>query len=111
LAEFFLGGDFQLTETAANTLKHHTWPGNVRELKNIMQRASLLAKGKQIDETVLGLQVELPQKRDSNSDEVTAEGIKLAIAQAGGVISEASKILGLSRSALYRRMKKFEIEG
>ena len=110
LAEFFLGSEFQLTEQASQVLKHYTWPGNIRELKNVMQRASLLASDQVIDENTLGLEVELPDTIGTPSnDEVTAQDIKLAISNSGGVISEAAKLLGLSRSALYRRMKKFEI--
>lgn len=110
LAEFFLGDNFQLSEMASQTLKHYAWPGNIRELKNVMQRASLLATNKLIDSDVLGLEVELPHatSRTSNED-VTENEIKTAISNASGVISEAAKQLGLSRSALYRRMKKFEI--
>lgn len=111
LAEFFLGDNFQLTETAAQVLKHYAWPGNIRELKNVMQRASLLASDKLIDESVLGITVDLPESIGQKNDEVTAKDITSAIHQASGVISEAAKLLGLSRSALYRRMKKFEIEG
>jgi DNA-binding NtrC family response regulator len=110
LAEFFLGNEFILTETASQILKHYAWPGNIRELKNVMQRASLLSKDKLIDSDVLGLNVELPQALLSTSNEdVTENDIKNAINNASGVISEAAKQLGLSRSALYRRMKKFEI--
>lgn len=109
LAEFFLGDTFQLTEVAAKVLKHYSWPGNIRELKNVMQRASLLAKNHLIDETVLGLTVDLPEPLITNNEELSAQDIKNAITQASGVISEAAKMLGLSRSALYRRMKKFEI--
>jgi transcriptional regulator of acetoin/glycerol metabolism len=75
-----------------------------------MQRASLLATDKLIDSDVLGLEVELPHAVSSASNEdVTEIEIKAAISNASGVISEAAKQLGLSRSALYRRMKKFEI--
>lgn len=110
LAEFFLGKEFQLTETASQTLKYYAWPGNIRELKNVMQRAKLLSADKLINSDVLGLDVELPQTISSmNNEEVTENDIKLAISNASGVISEAAKQLGLSRSALYRRMKKFEI--
>jgi len=110
LAEFFLGSDFQLTDVASQTLKHYAWPGNIRELKNVMQRASLLANNKLIDSDVLGLEVELPSTVSaSNNVEITEDEIRNAISNASGVISEAAKLLGLSRSALYRRMKKFEI--
>ena len=109
LAEHFLGEGFQLTERASQTLKLHTWPGNIRELKNVMQRAALLSPNKEIDAPALGLNVDLPQV-SASQEELTAERIISAIKQSSGVISEAAKSLGLSRSALYRRMRKFEID-
>jgi len=109
LAEHFLGDNFQLTEMAAQMLKYYPWPGNIRELKNVMQRASLLANNNLIDENVLALPVEIPEKIRPSGEEVTAQDIQSAISKASGVISEAAKLLGLSRSALYRRMKKFEL--
>ncbi len=113
LAEHFLGEQFQLTERACLTLKYYAWPGNIRELKNVMQRSSLLARDNIIDEKILALNVELPDSVSSavNTDALTVDDINRAIADASGVISEAAKLLGLSRSALYRRMKKFEIVG
>ncbi|WP_448547097.1 sigma-54-dependent transcriptional regulator [Thalassotalea fusca] len=109
LAKFFLGDGYQLTERANRTLKQHKWPGNIRELKNVMQRAALLSLDKVIDAPALGLDIVLPEETAA-SEEVTAERIISAIQQSSGVISEAAKTLGLSRSALYRRMRKFEIE-
>jgi len=110
LAELFLGEKFQLTEMASQTLKYYAWPGNIRELKNVMQRASLLATNELIDADVLGIEVELPDTRVQKGNEEVTEGeINTALDNASGVVSEAAKQLGLSRSALYRRMKKFEI--
>jgi DNA-binding NtrC family response regulator len=111
LAEFFLGDGFSLTETASLVLKHYSWPGNIRELKNVMQRASLLAANNIIDEKILALNVTLPEaaNQENNINALTKADINQAISDANGVISEAAKLLGLSRSALYRRMKKFEI--
>ncbi|MCJ8318027.1 MAG: sigma-54 dependent transcriptional regulator [Colwellia sp.] len=110
LAELFLANQFQLTEMASQTLKHYAWPGNIRELKNVMQRASLLATDKLIDCDVLGIEVDLPNTMmQKGNDEVTEGEINAALDNASGVVSEAAKQLGLSRSALYRRMKKFEI--
>ncbi|GLX78349.1 sigma-54-dependent Fis family transcriptional regulator [Thalassotalea insulae] len=109
LAEHFLGESFSLTEQAAQVLKYYPWPGNIRELKNVMQRAALLAQDNLVSADVLGLDVVVPELV-SRDEELTAQDITQAISDAGGVISEAAKQLGLSRSALYRRMKKFEID-
>lgn len=109
LAELFLDGQKQLSEEAVAVLKAHDWPGNIRELKNVMQRALLLSHETQIGAEHLGLEVTLPAFT-ATGEEVNCEDIQTAIKDAGGVISEAAKLLGLSRSALYRRMKKYGIE-
>lgn len=108
LANLFLQQGCQISEQAVQVLKLYEWPGNVRELKNVMQRAQLLCGYQTIEPQHLGLNVEIPQTLDVI--EVTGETIKEAIEEAGGVISDAAKALGLSRSALYRRMKKFGID-
>lgn len=110
LAKHFLSEDLQLTEAASEVLKIHDWPGNIRELKNVMQRAALLAQDKLITPEVLGLNIEVPASKEEKQS-LNGDDIVQAINNAGGVISEAAKNLGLSRSALYRRMKKFNIEG
>lgn len=111
LAEHFLGSQFQLTKQASLMLTHYDWPGNIRELKNVMQRASLLATDNVINDKLLALKVKIPEQivAPSTNEVLTVEDINQAISDAGGIISEAAKRLGLSRSALYRRMKKFQI--
>lgn len=109
LAHHFLPEEFHLTEDAIETLKAYEWPGNIRELKNVMQRASLLAQDKLIKPDVLGLPITLVAQTQA-TESLNEQDIREAISQASGVISEAAKNLGLSRSALYRRMKKFNIE-
>lgn len=111
LAELFLAGKASLSEEASMALKQYHWPGNVRELKNVMQRAALLCQNQLIQVADLGL--ELPQLLKSEAakdDEINANDIRRAIDEAGGVISDAARLLGLGRSALYRRMKKFGID-
>jgi len=110
LAEYFLAEGKYLSEQAARALKQYNWPGNIRELKNTMQRASLLSRDNEVAAQSLGLDIDVPEPA-RDCEELTAEDIKKAISQAGGVISDAAKSLGLSRSALYRRMKKFDIAG
>jgi transcriptional regulator of acetoin/glycerol metabolism len=57
----------------------------------------------------LGIEIKHTAKLALKED-VTEQDVKAAIKSSGGVISDAAKALGLSRSALYRRMKKFNIQ-
>ncbi|MCC2605189.1 sigma-54-dependent transcriptional regulator [Planctobacterium marinum] len=111
LAELFLANKATLSEEAVMALKQYHWPGNVREVKNVMQRAALLCQNQLIKVSDLGLELQQPLKIDaSKDDEINANDIRRAIDEAGGVISDAARLLGLGRSALYRRMKKFGID-
>lgn len=111
LALYFLNGEFELSSQAAQKLNLYTWPGNVRELQNIIKRAMLITDGAIISQDDIDIPVELIEhiEHKQNVEEATKPEIIEALALCGGVVSMAAKSLGLSRSALYRRMKKFEI--
>jgi DNA-binding NtrC family response regulator len=106
LAEHFLTGGKTLDAGAARALRRHDWPGNVRELKNVMQRASLLAKGKAITAADLGLPPAPPAEPEPAVDK---QAIEAALAKHAGVVAQAAADLGLSRQALYRRMERLGI--
>lgn len=108
LAGWFGGDDFQLTEEAKTVLRSYDWPGNVRELQNTIKRAKLLSQGAVIEAQHLGIKADAAVARQQT--EVNAEDIRRALQQSGGVISDAARTLGLSRSAFYRRVKKFDID-
>jgi len=93
---------------AIEALHAHTWPGNVRELDHAVERAVLLASGDVVRAGDLAL--EAPASGSSRLEEMTLEEvervlIQKALARFGGNVSQAAKTLGLSRSALYRRLK------
>jgi len=97
---------------AMQLLLDHSWPGNVRELDHAVERAVLLTEGPQVRASDLGLR----PARDSSLrlDEMSIEEvervlIQKALARYGGNVSHASKALGLSRSALYRRLQKYSL--
>ncbi len=84
----------------------HSWPGNVRELEHVIERATLLAAGDEIDAHDLALR---PTAAPPRLEEMTLEHverylIERALAAQGGNVSEAARTLGLSRSAMYRRL-------
>jgi DNA-binding NtrC family response regulator len=108
LAGWFSGSDYSLNDEAKNVLRQYDWPGNVRELHNTIKRAKLLAPDSELTAEHLGLVVSEPAPR--RSVEVEADDILRALNQSEGVVSDAARILGLSRSAFYRRVKKFDID-
>jgi DNA-binding NtrC family response regulator len=106
LARHFLGEGKSLDASAQNALLRHAWPGNVRELKNVMQRASLLARGETIGAADLALPADTAPASEAVIDKATIED---ALARYRGVVAQAAAELGLSRQALYRRMERLGI--
>ncbi len=95
---------------ALESLLEYAWPGNVRELEHTVERAVLLVRGETIHSSDLGLRMATdgPARLEAMSlEEVEGFLIKKALARYQGNISEAAEALGLSRSALYRRLEKY----
>jgi DNA-binding NtrC family response regulator len=95
---------------AMQTLVEYSWPGNVRELEHAVERAVLMAQGESVRSSDLGLRT--GREGASRVDEMSLEDvecllIKKALARYEGNVSAAADALGLSRSALYRRLKKY----
>jgi DNA-binding NtrC family response regulator len=99
--------------SATDALRAYHWPGNVRELDHVVQRAVLLARSDEVRAADLGLQPAPvsgePRLEEMGLEEVERLLIQKALKRFGGNVSQAAEALGLSRSALYRRMQKFEI--
>jgi DNA-binding NtrC family response regulator len=96
---------------AMQALLDHQWPGNVRELDHVVERAVLMAQGNVIHAGDLGLRREGDgggRLDEMSLEEVEAFLIKKAMARYGNV-SHAAKALGLSRSALYRRLERYRL--
>ncbi len=96
---------------ALQVLMDHRWPGNVRELDHAIERAVLMAPGSIVRASDLGLRVDgmAPGRLDDMSlEEVEAFLVKKAMARHGNV-SQAARALGLSRSALYRRLERYKL--
>lgn len=95
---------------AMQALTDHPWPGNVRELDHSIERAVLMAQGTIVKASDLGLyqSSESSMRLDDMSlEEVECYLIKKTLARFDGNVSKAAEALGLSRSALYRRLEKF----
>ena len=95
---------------AMQTLLDHAWPGNVRELDHSVERAVLMAQDDVVKGRDLGLRAPkdaVARIEDMSLEEVEGFLIKKALARYDGNVSQAAKALGLSRSALYRRLQRF----
>jgi len=95
------------------SLLEHSWPGNIRELDHAIERAVLLSQGELVRAGDLGLRSSLhgtaPRIEDLTLEEVEKLVIQKALTRFDGNVSQAAKALGLSRSALYRRLETHEI--
>ena len=103
--------------SAVEALHAHRWPGNVRELQHVLERAVLLCRGDAIVAADLGL--EAPSRLANHAPGATAgvatlnleqnerELIRRALDSSAGNVVEAARLLGLSRSGLYRRLQRY----
>jgi DNA-binding NtrC family response regulator len=97
-------------DAALDALLAHSWPGNVRELDHAIERGVLLAAGERVRATDLALQPVRGgsmQLDDLPLEEVERVLIQKALARYSGNVSHAAQALGLSRSAMYRRLEKY----
>ena len=92
---------------AMQAMLDHPWPGNIRELDHVIERAVLMPPGPAIRASDLGLRIADRGARleDMSLEEAEAFLIRKALARHEGNVSHAAKALGLSRSALYRRLQ------
>jgi DNA-binding NtrC family response regulator len=95
---------------ALQLMLEHPWQGNVRELNHVIERAVLMAQDSQIKPVDLALRSGREgsaRMEDMSIEEVEAFLIKKALARHNGNVSHAANALGLSRSALYRRLQRY----
>ena len=97
---------------ALDAMVRHPWPGNVRELRHVVERAVLLARGDAVSPADLALgmgDAGGEPLEDMTLSDAEQWLIKRALDQAGGNVSDAAKRLGVSRSALYRRLQRHDL--
>src|SRR5258706_526293 len=96
--------------SALRALTEHAWPGNVRELDHSVERAVLMTHGPEMKTEDLGLRAGGEREKpvdDMSLEEVECFLIKKALGRFDGNVSRAAEALGLSRSALYRRLQRY----
>jgi len=98
--------------SALQKMLDHPWPGNVRELDHVIERAVLMSPGNIVTAFDLALEPTPDARLSARLEEMSLEDaerllIKKALARFEGNANRAAEALGLSRSALYRRLQKY----
>jgi two-component system response regulator AtoC len=127
LAKLFIDGNNKelgknitgIVESASEYLLNYQWPGNVRELKNIIERAMILSNGNEILPDHLPIELRRGQMdgagdRTSDTEDLALESveqkhIKDVLMMMDGNKSKAARMLGISRSTLREKLKKYSI--
>jgi len=122
LAEIFLAAiaaefprpPLRLSPAGLRKLQTYNWPGNVRELKNVLERAALLAKGDELEPDDFVFQRRRTTEISAvvpTTDLVESEKvlIRRALDDAGGRVARAAEALGISRSSLYQKLRRYGI--
>jgi transcriptional regulator of acetoin/glycerol metabolism len=116
LARYFLneaagkaGRTLSIDDGAMQALIEYAWPGNVRELKSLMERLAVLADGPIVNREALARwgPGNICGEKENNPER---EKLLKIIKETGGNITKAAEILGVNRTTIYRRVKKYEID-
>jgi len=101
----------RLADGARDALLAHSWPGNVRELRNVLERAAILSEDGVIARHDLSLQVQTASATVPNDLAVLeCQTIENVLRQTQWNKSKAAKELGLTRTQLYVRLRKYGLE-
>ena len=103
----------RLSPEAEAALASRSWPGNIRQLRNVLERAALLSGQSVLQPADLGEAGPTGLAAEDHPRVTLAEAerrhIEAVLRAEGGVVPRAAEVLGLSRSALYERIKKYGI--
>ena len=113
-----LGKDIAgVSEGALNLLMDYDWPGNVRELENALERAMVTSRSRMLTEADFAfLEREVSAKRawsvpgGVTMEELERRAIIATLERTAGNIKEAASMLGIDRSTLYDKLKRYEIQ-
>ncbi|MGA2261921.1 MAG: sigma-54 dependent transcriptional regulator [Acidobacteriota bacterium] len=119
LAEYFLQ-DFcsrnnfkprRIEDEVFTLLRGYRWPGNIRELRNVVERMAILSASEMITAEAMPLEIRLPRDatEPSSLEETRAQAerglIRQTLAEAGGNVSAAARMLGIERTRLHKRIR------
>ena len=115
LARHFAGAT-EFSPEAMELLSRLPYPGNIRELKNLVERLSIIygGDGRRVEAGDVGAATGSEAQRPRLSDDAAMSleateraAIERAMATAGGNLTRAAEILGITRQSLYRRLQKY----
>jgi DNA-binding NtrC family response regulator len=114
--EHELGKDVaDFSDSALKVLMDYNWPGNVRELENAVERAMVTCRGRELTEDDFGFLAHNGARKPwsvpagMSLQEMEKHLITATLQQTEGNIKEAAQVLGIDRSTLYEKLKKYEI--
>jgi two-component system NtrC family response regulator len=116
-------GGLEISPAVMRGLYTRSWPGNVRELEHVIERAVILASGREVTPVDIASESQEAENIDLDIDrfipmqvklnealeEVEAKMIKRALSRAGNVQAHAAAMLGITKSLLQYKMKKYNI--
>ncbi|UVO52902.1 sigma-54-dependent Fis family transcriptional regulator [Sphingomonas sp. SUN039] len=121
-------GRLRIGDSGLDRLEAHDWPGNVRELRNLIERAAVLHPGKTLDacdvEALIArrsrrttaeptaapqLRIDRPIDLASELARIEADYIRTALERSGGVVAATARQLGLRRTTLVEKMRRFDL--
>lgn len=111
-------GPVKLTKEVLDVLRSYPWPGNVRELKGVVERAAVVARGKEVTAEDIPAHVldspsvtfRLGQKSRPSLAEVEKTYIELTLRHVAGNQTRAAEILGISRKALWEKRRRYGLD-
>ena len=105
--------EMTLEKSAMDALQDYSWPGNIRELRNVLERAVLLTERNHL--TVHQLQLQSaslasqgPVSSTGTLKQMERAYIHLVLQEEGGSVERAARRLGIARSSLYNKLKRFQ---
>jgi len=103
----------KMDEFFLKILNHHSWKGNIRELRNVIERAVIIANGDTLTSDLLPFDFLSDASEDTgltlNLASIESQYIRKAMSQSEGNKTEASRLLGIGLSTLYRKIEDYKL--
>jgi len=107
--------ELRISDSAMAELERYPWPGNIRELRNVLERAALVAEHEVVTPEHLHFQAKLEREvwaggaLNGTLKDMERAYINHVLRDEGGSIERAARRLGIPRSSLYNKMRRFDI--